>query len=237
MGISYNPKIVTDGLVLCLDAGNRRSYPATGTLWTDLSGQGNNGSLINSPTFNTGNLGNLVITGTEYVTIPMTPLLRPANGLTQECWVSLTNNGSTRPTFMGLQYGNSFFNSYGLWCDSANRLNAVIRNGVSSDSYIDIPTTVTPNIYYNFTHTYDGVRQILYVNGFEIGRVSTSGIIQYDPLNTILTLCCNFDGPGYNSGPGLNMLGAMSNAKIYNRALTAEEVLQNFNALRGRYGI
>jgi hypothetical protein len=164
-------------------------------------------------------------------------LLRPTNGLTQECWVSLTNNGSTRPTFIGLQYGHGFFNSYALWCDAANRLSAVIRNGISSDSYIDIPTTIIPNIYYNFIHTYDGVRQILYVNGVEIGRVLTSGVIQYDPLNTLLTLCSNFDGPGYNSGPNLNLLGTMSNVKIYNRALTAQEVSQNFNALRGRYGI
>ena len=56
MGLAHSPRIVTDGLVLCLDAASKRSYPGTGTTWTDLKG-GNNGTLTNGPTFDTGNGG------------------------------------------------------------------------------------------------------------------------------------------------------------------------------------
>jgi len=66
----YGPKIVTSGLVLCLDAANKRSYPGTGTTWTDLSGNSNNGTLINGPTFNAGNQGGIVFDGTnDYISI------------------------------------------------------------------------------------------------------------------------------------------------------------------------
>ena len=59
MGVTYNPKIATDGLVLCLDAANRRSYPGTGTTWSDLA-ESNNGTLTNGPTFDAGNGGSIV---------------------------------------------------------------------------------------------------------------------------------------------------------------------------------
>ena len=64
MGIGYNPRIVTDGLVLCLDAANSRSYPRTGTTWTDLKG-GNDGTLTNSPTFDSANGGSIVFDATN----------------------------------------------------------------------------------------------------------------------------------------------------------------------------
>ena len=59
MGVTYNNRIVTDGLVLCLDAASKRSYPGTGTVWTDLKG-GNNGTLTNGPTFSSDNGGSIV---------------------------------------------------------------------------------------------------------------------------------------------------------------------------------
>ena len=64
---NYGPRIVTDGLVLCLDAGNSKSYPGSGTAWNDLSRNGNNGTL-NGPTFNSADRGSIVFDGTnDYV--------------------------------------------------------------------------------------------------------------------------------------------------------------------------
>jgi hypothetical protein len=63
MALAHSPKIVTDGLVLCLDAGNPKSYPGSGTTWTDLSGNGNNGTLVNGVGYNSGNGGSLVFDG------------------------------------------------------------------------------------------------------------------------------------------------------------------------------
>ena len=69
MAISYNPRTITDGLVLCLDAANSKSYPGSGTTWTDLSGNGNNGTLVNGPTYSSSNGGSLVFDGTnDYIT-------------------------------------------------------------------------------------------------------------------------------------------------------------------------
>ena len=65
MSINYNPRIVTDGLVLLLDAGNTKSYPGTGTTWTDISRNGNNGTLTNGPTFDSANGGSLVFDGVD----------------------------------------------------------------------------------------------------------------------------------------------------------------------------
>lgn len=68
MGLTHSPKIVTNGLVLALDAANNKSYPGSGVTWYDLSGNGNNGTLTNGPTFNVGNLGSIVFDGTnDYV--------------------------------------------------------------------------------------------------------------------------------------------------------------------------
>ncbi len=64
MGLIHSPSIVTDGLVLCLDAANSRSYPGTGATWTDLKG-GNNGTLENGPTFDAANGGSIVFDGTD----------------------------------------------------------------------------------------------------------------------------------------------------------------------------
>ena len=61
MGISYNPRIVTDGLVLCLDAANKRSYPGAGTTWSDLTKNNHNGTLVNNASFNSGNGGGIVL--------------------------------------------------------------------------------------------------------------------------------------------------------------------------------
>ena len=79
MGVNYNPKIVTDGLVLCYDAANDRSYPNTGTTWTDLAGS-NDGTLTNGPTFDTTNGGSIVFDGTnDRIAIPIASLPAPNN--------------------------------------------------------------------------------------------------------------------------------------------------------------
>ena len=65
MALSHSPLIVTDGLVLCLDAANKKSYSGSGTTWTDRSGNGNNGTLVNGPTFDSGNGGSIDFDGVD----------------------------------------------------------------------------------------------------------------------------------------------------------------------------
>ena len=69
MGLAHSPSIVTDGLVLCLDAANTKSYPGSGTTWTDISGKGYDGTLTNGPTFSSNYGGNIVLDGSnDFVT-------------------------------------------------------------------------------------------------------------------------------------------------------------------------
>ena len=65
MATDYNHSIVTDGLVLCVDAANTKSYPGSGTTWTDISGKNHNGTLINGPTFSSDNMGGIVFDGSN----------------------------------------------------------------------------------------------------------------------------------------------------------------------------
>ena len=70
MGLSHSPRIVTDGLVFCVDAGDKMSYPGAGTTWTDLSKNRNNGTLINGPTFDSANGGSISLDGSnDYISV------------------------------------------------------------------------------------------------------------------------------------------------------------------------
>jgi len=84
MGLSHSPRIVTNGLVLCLDAGNRQSYPGSGTTWTDLSGNGKNGTLTNGPTYTSANVGAIVFDGVDdYVSCSASNIL---NNFSYDIW-------------------------------------------------------------------------------------------------------------------------------------------------------
>jgi hypothetical protein len=85
MGFYRGPHIVTDGLILSLDAANNKSYPRSGTTWNDLSGNGNNGTLVNGPTFSSANGGSIVFDGTNDV-VSTTLVQTFVNELTVETW-------------------------------------------------------------------------------------------------------------------------------------------------------
>ena len=91
----YGPKIVTSGLVLCLDAANKRSYPGTGTTWTDLSGNSNNGTLTNGPTFSAGNQGSIVFDGTNDYAYQSLFTNAITTTLTFDVWVKFSDAGSS----------------------------------------------------------------------------------------------------------------------------------------------
>ena len=103
MGLSHSPRIVTNGMSLCLDAGNRRSYPGSGTTWSDLSGRNNNGTLINSPTITNGSF--LLNGSSQYVTVPTsTDWSFGLNDFTIDMWIYPTSYSSTtnNPTLLAI---------------------------------------------------------------------------------------------------------------------------------------
>ena len=102
MGINYNPKIVTDGLVLCLDAGNIKSYPGSGTTWTDLTNIGSrNATLINSPTYSTSNLGYFTFNGSNTFASITKPNPNITGLISMEMWINFASNTGSVPVMKG----------------------------------------------------------------------------------------------------------------------------------------
>jgi hypothetical protein len=245
MGASAGPDIVDTGLVLALDAADRNSYPGSGTTWTDLSGRGNTGTLTNGPTYSSANGGSLVFDGVDdYVRVPSTNglYLADTSQVSVSCW-GRTNNVNTqfqnfvmwedqvdvnnvepiRLTINGTAASNSSFNP---------RFDLVNNSGISTN-LIGI-STVVDSTYYNLVGTTDGTTAKLYINGILNNQVSFSGNFK-TPVSGTSARWIIGRGEISNSDRLLN--GNIAQVSIYNRALTAAEVQQNFNATRGRFGI
>ena len=224
MALSHSPSIITDGLVLCLDAANSKSYPGSGTTWTDLSGQGNNGTLVNGVGYNSGNLGSLSFDGVnDYISTPITGTF---SQITFEFYGFFDD-----PNLNMLLRQESAF---GDWI--SNRVHFGTRwTGSNAGMHFNVngiwQTTPPTNLRYGWNHyvlVYDTVNNLkrVYLNGILSSSHGTNG-------NMVLG--------DFRIGVATNLnayyRGNISNFRVYNRALTASEIQQNFNALRGRYGI
>ena len=225
MGIQYNPRIVTDGLVLALDAGNTKSYPGSGTTWTDLSGNGNNLTLTNSPTwynsgyFSTGSTGYFTGAGSASIPTGNSPY-------TMICWVRVTGSwvdgkgiisiggfGTSNQSNALRTYTSSLGNLAHYWW--ANDL--LITN---NNAGLSVGT------WFMATAQFDGTNRRIWANTTNVASdTPTSHSVTSTTIQVAKTFSTEY------------LQGDIATAQIYNRALSASEVSQNFNALRGRYGI
>ena len=237
MGIGYGPRVVTDGLVLALDAGDTNSYPGSGTTWSDLSGQGNNGTLTNMDGANldSANGGSFTFDGTnEYVSANITSFFTSySQQITMEAWVYIP----TSATWSNGYYGNIFTRGYydgshGLWrTPNNNQVAFYCRQAVTFAAVASL-ATITRDTWYQLVGVWTGSGTQLYVNGELVD--SDSGSLGDTENNVPFEIGRNTAA----SGAGGNFFtGNQAGCKIYNRALTASEIQQNFNALRGRFGI
>jgi hypothetical protein len=207
--------------VLCLDAGNSRSYPGSGTTWSDLSGNGNNGTLTNGPTYNSANYGSIVFAGDDdCVVVNNNASILSSTSYTKIACFYPTSFTTGNNIISG---GNS--GQHAFWLAGGNKLNAG-HNG--SWSTVVSSTTLSLNTWYYGAVTFNTTTGwILYLNGVQ------------EATNTSTT---TFTGNGeilvgaYSTGANV-FTGRIATTQVYNRALTAAEVQQNFNALRGRFGI
>jgi hypothetical protein len=233
MGLSYNPSSVSDGIVLYLDAANPRSYAGTGTTWYDISGNSNNATFVDSPTYLSVPQPYFNFDGVnDYMRIVRSPSMSPTSGLTQEVWFNYTSIPATT-IFIGLQYGASTNNTYALFKD-ANLIYGGVNTSGSFNAIGTGTTNLVGNRWYHFVHTYDGSTQKLYLDGVLMTTGSQSGTIQYDVNNTRVLIGAD-DNSGYNSGASYPHPGKMGQVRIYNRGLSSTEVLRNYNAQRKRY--
>lgn len=233
MGINYSPKIVTDGLVLCLDAANPLSYPGSGNTWTDLSGNGNNGTLINGPTYSNNNKGNIVFDGTnDYISIPHNPTIKPTAAISME---QLLNADDWSAGVAG-NYKTS------LSCTQAGGYAHYIWGGnfisyVRANSTYQIPLTSVSGLseWHHFVTTFDGRYTKLYLDGVlaNIVDIGTTGnLIQYAYNNSLLVAA---EVDSSTSPQGFYWDGKVAVTRIYNIALSLSQIQQNYNSLKGRY--
>jgi len=221
MALSHNPKIVTDGLVLCLDAANPKSYPGSGTTWSDLSGNGNDGTLVNGPIFQQDFFqfdGSNDIVNTPLV------LESPVDeSVTFEMIFKYNSTGNFKGLMGASNYQSSGF-SVGIM--GSNQLRWTY-NG-SSISYEPV-FTYNCSVISSGTFIFDG-RNLRAYRNTSLVNSSTAGFDAVKSTNTI-QIAENRQG-----GWGPSQIDLYC-TKVYNRALTEAEIKQNFNALRGRYGL
>ena len=219
MGYSYGPSIVKDGMVLCLDAANRKSYAGSGTSWVDLSGSGNNGTLVNGPTFSSTNGGNIIFDGSnDHATVTGTPL--NVNSYTKQVWFMLDRYDLNNNI---ISSGTGHFMFFG----GTNKL----KNGHSNWSNYDVyPSNASFSLstWYNVCLTFnttDGF--VLYVNGQRDSVYTAQKTAA--PSGTVQIACFN---------AGQNLLGGkIAFVALYNRTLTESESIQNYHATKGRFGL
>jgi hypothetical protein len=231
MSLSHSPLIVRDGLVLCLDAANPRSYPKSGTTWSDLAGA-NNGTLTNmTDNFNQDDKGSLSFDGSnEYVTFDTQAL---PSTITVELWVILDTITGVHDNSFLMGHENSSNGSYRI-----NYSNTSISWAccTTNNSWYSTGTSITSSSFstgskiYHVVGTYDGSNNKIYIDGVLHGTgANISGNIKSATGNYTLSK---------PAATNLNYFkGRIYSNRRYSRALTASEVLQNYNATRGRYGI
>ena len=222
MGISGGPDIIQDGLILALDAADRNSYVSGSTIWKDLTGSNVTGSLINGPTFVSDNGGSLDFDGTDdYVELNTTNILTGTSAFTIECAFNL-EAGNYGELFGN--YGSGYTSGY-IWFATAG----LYINGAV---YVPNYATATQGKHVIASTRTSGGSIVTYLDGVSVntGTLATSIV-----SNPKFRMGMDTNSAGGTGGEQLN--GKIYNLKVYNRALSATEILQNYNALKSRFNL
>ena len=222
MAVFGGPNVIDNGLVLSLDAGNVKSYPGSGTIWYDKSGNNNNGTLTNGPTFSGGSI---VFDGVDdYVDTTFKASISIGNGNPFTISAFFKTGNMTQQMLVACPDSPRFY------IEVFNRSGVLVSHwGIGNNNNSSTSTAIINlNQIYNYVTTYDGNIAKGYLNGV-LTDTDTIGSQSY---NT------NFLQIGkYASFLPLYLSGSMYTTQIYNRALSASEVLQNYNATKSRFNI
>ena len=239
MSFNNGPRIVTSGLVLSLDAADQNSYPGSGTVWNDLSGNNNTGTLVGSPTYSTSNNGILTFNGTnQYATASYGSAIPSGTAaFTMCCWFYWTATGYSNPGSEIFAIGGNTVSGcrVALWIDYAN--SSIGFEAQSAGKFIgawsgantwvhlcvSVPASATVNtvsLYYN-----GNLAPTPVING---GTTAINIVASQVRISGI---------PTVSTGLGYEFKGNISNVQVYNRALSATEIAQNYNAQKSRFGL
>ena len=229
MALGHGPTVVTDGLVLALDAADTNSYSGIGTTWYDLSGKGNTGTLTNGPTYSSDNGGAIVFDGSDdHVTLPSSSTLGKSIYYTTSAWIRYEDTDYTGWMIVcdSVNYGTG--GGYMMWI--SNHTPATGKLLASYDGAWQYGTIrIPPNTWTNVAISKNNNQLSFYINGvFDVTRT-------YSFNSSTSSAVVDIGGSPRNGTYRFN--GNISQVSIYNKALSASEIQQNFNALRGRFGI
>jgi hypothetical protein len=240
MAFHYSPKIVTDGLILCLDAANTKSFVVGSATWSDLSLSRLSGSLINGPTFNSENCGSIVFDGIDD-RIDISPIDFNLTDLSINTWVN--SNDTTINYSRIIQKSDTTSTTKGFLIVNSNidgKLVFVYQPTYSTSEILKRSTTImSNNIWYHISMTYNSINGLkIYFNGVEdLGEISTSPDVAWTS-NTGNLFSIGARTGGFTNGIGYQAFnGRISQTFIYNRVLSPTEILQNFNASKSRFGL
>ena len=239
MALAHSPIIIRNGLITYLDAANFKSYPGSGTIWSDLTGNGNNGTLTNGPTYSTTNNGSIVFDGVnDHSIFPVNFFSWPSlTTITISLW--FRSNQTTGGTLFGQQSStnpssapNGYVPVIYLRSDGFIRVEPFWTNSTTNN--ILSTSALNDNRWHNVTTTYNSGTNQLFIDG--VFNSQRTGLSFFNYTTTYYYIL----GAGVAEARSLGtnyFSGSISNFKMYNRALTEAEIQQNFNALRGRFGI
>lgn len=229
--------MIQDGLILALDTADRNSYISGSTTWNDLSGNGNNNTLFNTPTFSSGNGGGLTFNGTnQYATASDSTSLRPTS-FSIDTWFRPTSFSAFNTVVVKPVNGpvwTSPFLSYMVRIETNGTVLSCGTNTSGVYRTLSISNTFLTNTTYNVSFTFNSSTgaAIAYVNGNLLSSTNhTAGTITYAALPTLI-------GASYGTNPvGEFFAGIIYSVKIYNTILTASDIRQNYNAQKSRFGL
>ena len=222
---------VTNGLIFYVDASSTRSYNRFGNtgIWKDLQNNIFNGDIADNPSFDINNRGSLVFNGTSQRVTYTTQVaaINAVTNVTMEAWFQLSiSDGNSRTILSKAEYG------YRMQVNDGSTLTATLATYSPSLSLVSINcvTGITLNTWYHAVATYDGTNIVSYNNGQQFSTVSMPTGLYVDQLY-------GFSVADNSRRPGRFWAGKIPIVRVYNRALTASEVLQNYNANKNRFGL
>lgn len=226
MGIDIGPIEVIDGLVFQVDAANKKSYSGSGiTLSGLISGIG--ATLVNGTGFSSSNGGSFFFDGTnDYINIA-SQVISSNSSVSLICWAKFNTISSAYKPLIDAGNLGSGSSGYTLSIDNTNKLYIAINSG-----YVSVSNSVSSKVWYHIVGTASSGTPYslkLYINGV-LGTISASS-----STNNLTGISSTTRIGSTILNTGLIFDGNISNVQIYNRALSATEILQNYNATKGRY--
>lgn len=226
----YGPRIVTDGLVFNMDFSNPKCYSGTGSYCYDLSGNNFQGELVNTPTYTTdGNNKFFAFATNDYIRVPNSTILDTQTP-SVEVWFK-TNYTSQNGFFFEKGTVNT---QYSLFQEGTN---IIWRHNTSSTSrsHVSVTTSLGINItnWFHLVGTFSAGVKRLYLNGI---LKSTMNDTSYTTISTNTGGMSIGAYGGYSGSHSYYYNGNIAIVKVYNKTLSADDIAQNYNALKGRFG-